>query len=545
MALHKDFPQSPHAILDPSIRWFPADEALRENSMDKLMPSLVPILSHIAGRLQGIQRETIKGKTMNWQSVIFCYLFILCSVTNISAQGSSMLDKFVTMNDLQKEATGVLPNRYMMVINYNDLATDIVLRIEKLDGWLLEKNGSMNRAIREKTILAADLKQAIIEVQQFLSERGMSEMSEGLNVKDYFEAELFLKEDEKGRKDKEQAGINYCLGNIKFIQLAFKQAEISYKKASKLDPNEPKYLYMLGRINELLGDYQQAIQCFDRVLSIHSKGFPKSHPCIAQDLNNLGIACDNLCQKSCLKKAIKYFEQSLDINYNLAEVDPLNIANNLNNLAISYFSLGEYEKAISCYQQSLSVFRGILNENDSRITCILNNIALSLCSLEKYEDAKKYYQEAMEINIRIWGKDCPSAGQSMNNLGLTCYLLKDYSRAIEYYEQGLTIMGKSFGQDHPCMVQTINNLGLAWYGLEEYRKAIGYFKQALSINRKIFGTNHPDIALSLKYIGLSFCSLGEIKKGEKYFKNSLSIFQRTLGPNHVYTKSTKELLEKL
>jgi len=44
MALHKDFPSSPHAILDPSIRWFPADEALRETSMDKLMPPLVPQL---------------------------------------------------------------------------------------------------------------------------------------------------------------------------------------------------------------------------------------------------------------------------------------------------------------------------------------------------------------------------------------------------------------------------------------------------------------------------------------------------------------------
>lgn len=41
MALHKDFPDSPHAILDPEVRWFPADEALRENTMDKLMPPLV------------------------------------------------------------------------------------------------------------------------------------------------------------------------------------------------------------------------------------------------------------------------------------------------------------------------------------------------------------------------------------------------------------------------------------------------------------------------------------------------------------------------
>ena len=41
MALHPDFPNSPHAILDPEIRWFPADEALRETSAEKLMPPLV------------------------------------------------------------------------------------------------------------------------------------------------------------------------------------------------------------------------------------------------------------------------------------------------------------------------------------------------------------------------------------------------------------------------------------------------------------------------------------------------------------------------
>lgn len=41
MALHPDFPKSPHEILNPEIRWFPADEALREKGMEKLMPPLV------------------------------------------------------------------------------------------------------------------------------------------------------------------------------------------------------------------------------------------------------------------------------------------------------------------------------------------------------------------------------------------------------------------------------------------------------------------------------------------------------------------------
>jgi len=44
MALHKNFPKSPHEILDPKIRWFPADEALREKGYEKLLPPLVHTL---------------------------------------------------------------------------------------------------------------------------------------------------------------------------------------------------------------------------------------------------------------------------------------------------------------------------------------------------------------------------------------------------------------------------------------------------------------------------------------------------------------------
>lgn len=41
MALHQNFPKSPHEILDPAIRWFPADENLREKGYEKLLPPLV------------------------------------------------------------------------------------------------------------------------------------------------------------------------------------------------------------------------------------------------------------------------------------------------------------------------------------------------------------------------------------------------------------------------------------------------------------------------------------------------------------------------
>lgn len=52
MALHKDFPDSPHAILNPDTRWFAADEAPRESSYEKLLPALV---------------HQLRGKVKDWR----------------------------------------------------------------------------------------------------------------------------------------------------------------------------------------------------------------------------------------------------------------------------------------------------------------------------------------------------------------------------------------------------------------------------------------------------------------------------------------------
>lgn len=44
MALHKNFPKDKFQILDPAVRWFPAEEDLREKGYEKLLPPFVPEL---------------------------------------------------------------------------------------------------------------------------------------------------------------------------------------------------------------------------------------------------------------------------------------------------------------------------------------------------------------------------------------------------------------------------------------------------------------------------------------------------------------------
>lgn len=67
MALHPNFPESPYAILDPIVRWFPADEALRETSMDKLIP---PLVSELRKKVKEWRDSGYKGATDTSKSLL-------------------------------------------------------------------------------------------------------------------------------------------------------------------------------------------------------------------------------------------------------------------------------------------------------------------------------------------------------------------------------------------------------------------------------------------------------------------------------------------
>lgn len=67
MALHPNFPESPYAILDPAIRWFPADEALRESSSEKLMP---PLVAQLRKKVKDWRDDGYAGATETSKSLL-------------------------------------------------------------------------------------------------------------------------------------------------------------------------------------------------------------------------------------------------------------------------------------------------------------------------------------------------------------------------------------------------------------------------------------------------------------------------------------------
>ena len=68
MAIHKDFPKDPFVVLDPAMRWFPADENLREGDrIDKLLP---PLVSEIRKAVQKWRRDGYQGATLTSRALM-------------------------------------------------------------------------------------------------------------------------------------------------------------------------------------------------------------------------------------------------------------------------------------------------------------------------------------------------------------------------------------------------------------------------------------------------------------------------------------------
>ncbi len=68
MALHKDFPRDPYAILNPEIRWFPADEVLRDT--DKMQKLLPPLVSELRIKVKEWRDKNYEGASETSKSLL-------------------------------------------------------------------------------------------------------------------------------------------------------------------------------------------------------------------------------------------------------------------------------------------------------------------------------------------------------------------------------------------------------------------------------------------------------------------------------------------
>ena len=199
-----------------------------------------------------------------------------------------------------------------------------------------------------------------------------------------------------------------------------------------------KDTFNLAIKNHQEGRLDVAQELYNQVLKIN--------PNHSQALNNIAVIFTNLKNyqkaKECYKKAIE-----INPDYQAAH----------NNLGTIFTNLKEYQKAKDCFEKAIKI-----NPNYADAHYNLGNIFKELGENEK---AKDCYVKAIQIN--------PNYVEALNNLGNTLRELKKFDEAEISLKKAIELK--------PDYAEAYNNLGVVQHNLGRFSEAIDRYKQAIKL----------------------------------------------------------------
>jgi tetratricopeptide (TPR) repeat protein len=197
-----------------------------------------------------------------------------------------------------------------------------------------------------------------------------------------------------------------------------------------------------------------------------------------------------------------------------AELGPKNssFATSLNNLALLYKNIGDYDKALPLSQRALEIREKMLGPQHPDVASTLNNLALLYQDMGAYDKALPLSQRALEIREKVMGPQHPDVASTLNNLALLYQDMGAYDKALPLYQRALEIREKMLGPQHPDVATTLNNLARLYDNIGDYDKALPLYQRALEIREKMLGPQHPDVATTLNRLAALYDNIGDYDK---------------------------------
>lgn len=227
--------------------------------------------------------------------------------------------------------------------------------------------------------------------------------------------------------------IQYC------EQQQLEKAETVCRHILEISPNHEQALNLLGGIHHQRGNFTEAVQLWQQVLTINPQRFITHY--------NLGVSH---YEQELFEQALLHFTNAVNIN-------PDNVAA-LTNQANSLLVLGRYSELIDVYQK-------LLIKEPNNLAMLLRRANLYL-QLGQHTLALHDLNQILRIN--------PQHLEALNNSGLILTKLMHYEEAIKYYEKAISI--------NPNEYLIWLNKAAALSELSKEDEAIASYKQAVVAN---------------------------------------------------------------
>lgn len=389
------------------------------------------------------------------------------------------------------------------------------------------------------TVENSKLKEEVETLRQQTKDTELSEvLAEANKALDRFDNEAYqhilelYKSKRKAKlaeEKKEIARLSYLQAQNSRITYAFNKALIQIDEALTYEPDNAYYLSEKGLIYYNKGEYDEALECYQKALVLKEKLFGEKLLETAITYNMIGVLYR---ENGEFTTALEYFQKSLLIHEKISGMEDANIGVYYNNIGTIYEEKGEYTKALEYYQKSLVILTNTLGKEDHTLAKPYSGIGSVYSSKGEYNKALEYFQKALEICENFYGKEHPTVATIYFNIGITYTDKGNDAKALEYCQKALLIREKVLGKEHPSLADSYNSIGNIYNSNWESDKALELYLKALGIQEKFFTTFHPSVATSYNNIGFIYNHQGLYDKALEYHQKALLIFENLFGSQH-------------
>jgi len=260
----------------------------------------------------------------------------------------------------------------------------------------------------------------------------------------------------------------------------FFHASSRYYFSDSLKENYADQIGNIGVINELSGNYPQAISNYLKALSIFDS-LNKEIKC-SKIYNNIGIVYQQINEP---EKALFYFKKSLDITQKIGKKQLS--ANRFNNIATIYEDyLNNLDSAIYYYNKSLEIYK--IDSTDINLPIVINNIGFVYLKKEKLENADSLFSRALFLCISQNRRN--NIAPILRNIATLQIKKKKFSEAIITGKEAVKIAKNNTNIE--IELESLSVIEKAYEGLGDFFKATIALKEYHSLKEKISGENQKN-----------------------------------------------------
>lgn len=403
--------------------------------------------------------------------------------------------------------------KYKSIEDLSKLGSSELTRLDKMLGELASNRKIEVYKVRAKTIdfVKEQLAPVFRESFELLKKDKPEILSFGEYMQEtHFQASL-------SSKFRLAHEIFYELGEIESAErTAQKGLDSSMEEANIINQNY--FINALGLINLSKGDYDKALENFEKVLKLVEKS--------NQEVEKIGVLLnigELFRKKTDLKNAFKYsIEAAALLTDNTPNIIKFSV---LNNLGILYRDNGDIANAVKNIEAALEIAEK--TGDLSRKSLCLNNLAGMKLSQGFLNPALNYASEALKIDEQLG--DLDNMCFTLNTIGNIYRIAGHYNQALQYLERAYQTAIKI--QNLNIKALATNSIGVIYYQTGKLELALEKYNEALNIRKDIGDLSGQ--ATGLNNIGMYYRTQRNFNKALELFDQSITLTEKIGEKTHL------------